>query len=207
MECVVANRSKYKMAVSGRGMKPAVSFNFHSHDFGPCFVAERGATSKAEGVILTISNNEMDADVSIDCLFEKLPYLEVRCEPAILRPGASVDVPIRFTPREIREYKETIPFEINGLYSVDVVVSGEGDSLKLELSDPQHRLINFGALRVGQEVVRRVNLVNRSRRPATFCLGQKHAAGRGMLDERCVAFTPATETVLRPRESINIGLR
>ena len=102
-----------------------LDFSFISHDFGPCFVPERGAAPMQEQAILRITNNEFNKDVSFDCLFQKLPFLEVKAEPTVLKPNESVDVPIIFTPREVKTYLEQVPFELNGLYTVNVSVAGE----------------------------------------------------------------------------------
>lgn len=43
--------------------------------------------------------------------------------------GAEADklqIPILFTPRELRSYQEAVTFDFNGLYKVDVLVKGEG---------------------------------------------------------------------------------
>ena len=34
-------------------------------------------------------------------------------------------MPIIFTPREVKDYSEDVPFELNGLYTVNVTVAGE----------------------------------------------------------------------------------
>jgi hydrocephalus-inducing protein len=52
-------------------------------------------------------------------------------------PGASLEVPILFTPREIRKYSETIKLDFDGLYQVEVQVHGQGTALNLGLKDPE----------------------------------------------------------------------
>jgi hydrocephalus-inducing protein len=47
--------------------------------------------------------------------------------------GEKLEVPVIFTPREIRKYSETISFDFNNLYKIDVVISGEGIPMLLEL--------------------------------------------------------------------------
>ena len=47
-----------------------------------------------------------------------------------------LEVPIIFTPREIKKYQETISFEFNNLYTIDILVTGEGIPMLLELVDP-----------------------------------------------------------------------
>ena len=44
-----------------------------------------------------------------------------------------MEVDIVFYPREARRYHETIPFEINGLSTMNVEIFGEGTDMKVRL--------------------------------------------------------------------------
>lgn len=44
-----------------------------------------------------------------------------------------MQVDIEFYPREVRRYHETIPFEINGLSTMNVEIFGEGTDMKVQL--------------------------------------------------------------------------
>jgi hydrocephalus-inducing protein len=190
LSVTVAGTNTYDMSVSGVGAKPMLDFSFIQYDFGPCFVPERGAAPMQEHAVLRITNNEFDKDVSFDCLFQKLPFLEVKAEPTVLKPNQAVDVPIIFTPRDVQKYSEQIPFELNGLYTVNVTVEGEGCLLKVDLLNPAQALVSFGSLRVGQESSRRVRLVNRSKRSAVISLSDIVEAGSGRLEDRQVTVFP-----------------
>lgn len=206
--CTVAGDRVYQLSVSGVGARPALSFSFVEHDFGPCFVPSTpGAPAHPETAILRVANNDLDEDISFDCLFEKKPHLEVQCAATVLRPGEAVEVPVVFAPRDVRRYTDVIPFEVNGLYTVSVAITGEGTPLKVELVNPAQMQLNFGTLRVGQESTRTVHLVNRSKRVASFRLEEVLEAGEGRLDERCVSYYPARETILRPHEQTAIDVR
>ena len=207
LSCVVAGSRHYRLSVAGQGARPALNFSFLQHDFGPCFTPARGAAPIATEMILRISNNDMDEDIAIDCLYEKTQHLAVDFKPTVLRPNDAVEVPLRFMPRDMKSYKEMIPFEVNGLSTINVLVAGEGTACKLELANPSDQLVNFGTLRVGQEVSRRVRLINRSKREAEFELLDPLEAGQGRLEERAVSFFPARGTILQPREAINLELR
>ncbi len=74
---------------------------------------------------MTILNNDT-SEVSLDCLFKTVPHLEVHASPTVLKPHEKMEVPIRFVPKGEAKYKETIPFDINGLQTINVEVSGEG---------------------------------------------------------------------------------
>ena len=47
--------------------------------------------------------------------------------------ASRLEIPIIFTPREIKAYNEKITFDFNNLYKVDVFIKGEGIPLQLEL--------------------------------------------------------------------------
>jgi hypothetical protein len=200
----------YRLSVSGRGSRPALDFSTTSIDFGPCFFpANPGVTPQAETQVLRITNNERDDDISIECLFEKKPHLEVAFDAMVLRPGQAVDVPVHFLPRVAGTVQESIVFEVNGLYPTSVNVTGEGTPARIVLSNPAQSTVSFGSLRVGQEAVRRVSLVNRSKRPASFVLEdvvKDVTTGRGALETCFVTFAPK-EATLRPRESMVVELK
>lgn len=82
----------------------------------------------------------------------------VDCPPSVLAPGASQDVSIIFAPCEARLYREEIPFKINGLYTMKVVVMGEGSNLKLELGNAAHRSLNLGAVSCGGQTSKTVQV-------------------------------------------------
>lgn len=82
--------------------------------------------------------------ISIETDFEKKPHLDLKLVPGkVLMPLSADDkdeehkleIPIMFTPRDTRAYEETVSFDFNNLYKVDVVIKGEGIPLQLELQD------------------------------------------------------------------------
>ena len=207
LSVTVAGTHTYQMSVSGVGAKPMLDFSFVQYDFGPCFVPVRGAVPMQERAMLRITNNEFDKDVSFDCLFQKLPHLDVGAEPTVLRPNQAVDVPIIFSPREVRNYEDEIAFELNGLYTVNVTIRGEGCLLKVDLQNPAQALVSFGSLRVGQESSRRVRLVNRSKRQADISLSDVVEAGTGRLEDRSVTIFPRGPLNLPARGHTDIEIQ
>eukprot|EP00753_Platysulcus_tardus_P018896 PLAT7033.13.p2 GENE.PLAT7033.13~~PLAT7033.13.p2 ORF type:complete len:1497 (-),score=833.67 PLAT7033.13:92-4582(-) len=221
--CTVAGTQKYELAVAGRGVKPALEFSFTSHSFGPCFVAAAGGdddeeskesvgaggTGEARVVTLRITNNEAGSDVAFDCLFSRKPHLEVRARPTMLRPNEAAEVDILFMPREYRSYHEVVPFEINGSWVANVVITGEGVPLSVELAEPADRQVELGMLRVGQTASRTVTLLNRSRQAVGLLLEDAVEAGRGRLAAHFVELSPAAgrEVVIGARNSVDITIR
>lgn len=68
---------------------------------------------------------------SIESQYENCAHLEVNCQPGVLIPNQAMQVDILFYPREARRYHETIPFEINGLSTMNVEIFGEGTDMKV----------------------------------------------------------------------------
>lgn len=210
LNCTVAGTRTYTIVVSGRGARPALDFSEREIDFGPCFYpTNAGTTPVPETRILRITNNEADDDVSFDCLFEKKSHLDIDCPARVLKPGETADVPVSFMPRSMGKYSDPVLFEVNGLYTVSVTVMGEGIAAAVGLANPAQQTLNFGSLRVGQEALRRVRIVNRSKRSAAFQLEDpvKDATSDGGALAGCfVSFHPASAT-LRPRESVVVEVR
>ena len=90
--------------------------------------------------------------------YENSDSMAVDCPPSVLAPGASQDVSVIFSPCEARLYREEIPFKINGLYTMKVVVMGEGSNLKLELGNAAHRSLNLGAVSCGGQTSKTVQV-------------------------------------------------
>mmetsp|Transcript_22445 Transcript_22445/g.16941 ORF Transcript_22445/g.16941 Transcript_22445/m.16941 type:complete len:140 (+) Transcript_22445:4793-5212(+) len=123
----IVSGPKYEFVLNGVAKKPGVKLSFTQKDFGPCFVMRQPMPVEA---ILEITNTDNSA-ISIETNFEKKPYLDVKLAPGqVLLPFSQSEetlrVPIIFTPREIKKYSETITFDFNNLYKINVVVSGEG---------------------------------------------------------------------------------
>ena len=88
--------------------------------------------------------------------------------PSTKEAPIKLEIPIIFTPREIKKYQETISFEFNNLYTIDVTITGEGIPMQLELVDPDQAVVDFGVVSVGGDVTRTIPLVNKSKKPVTF---------------------------------------
>ena len=98
---------KYDFLLNGNARKPGVKLSFAQYDFGPCFVMRQPMPKKA---ILEITNFDTSA-ISVEIAnFEKKAYLDVQLAPGqVLLPSTKeaplkLEVPIIFTPREIKKY-------------------------------------------------------------------------------------------------------
>lgn len=106
-------------------------------------------------------------------------------------------IPIRFVPREPREYITSIPFLINQAISMNVVVSGTGIPARLELVNPAHKSISFGATRVNTTSSKIIKIVNRSKRE--LCI-ELHLSTLS-IKQPFLDITPTRPFTLRPRET------
>lgn len=188
------------MLLSGMANKPRIVFSFLDYNFGACFLHKRGM--KEHEAVLTISNNDSQ-DHSVDLEFENKPYLEVAANPMVLQPGDFAQIPIKFLPREVTLYKDVLDFEINNLEKVSVTIEGEGCPAKLELVDQGESSINFGAVRVDQEVSKRVRIVNRSKIDLEYSLEDSAA----MLATKAISMGRSATGILKPRGVGFIDLR
>ena len=138
LQLQIISGPKYEILLNGTARKPGIKMSFTQFDFGPSFVMKQPMSRQC---LLTIVNNDNIA-ISVETDFEKKPYLDCQLAPGQVLLQSTPDkeekleVPIIFTPREIRKYNEIIKFDFNGLYSIDLVITGEGIPMQLELQDP-----------------------------------------------------------------------
>jgi len=205
--CTVAGKLDYTVRLRGKGVKPALHFSFVKHDFGPCFTTPPGAPPVEELTTLRVTNQDPSQSLSLDCTFESTRALAVTCPPRVLEPGAFVEVPFKFTPRDQEDYSFRVPFLVNGSSSVVVAVTGQGTAARLELSNPSHVLCAFGALSEGNEATRALKVVNRSRKALVFELVDPAHLGSGKLEANDVWVNPLQPTSLQPREACVVEVR
>ena len=164
--CGIVNGRKYVFSLDADGHKPSLKFSHHSHDFGACLVHQPGLPPRRH--TLTVTNMDTK-EYSIDCIFDstEFPFLHVGDSPASLAPGQSADVDVEFFPDQPKHYKALVPFSVNGLYTVNVVYTGEGVPMRLELVKPEQNSVHFGHVREGHSETREIRMVNKSRLPVT----------------------------------------
>lgn len=80
---------------------------------------------------MSVSNIDSSA-ISVETDWVKKPHLDVLLTPGqVLMPESAeavekLQIPIMFTPRDIKSYYEKFTLDFNNLYKVDVIVKGEG---------------------------------------------------------------------------------
>ena len=205
--CGIVNGRKYVFSLDADGHKPSLKFSHHSHDFGACLVHQPGLPPRRH--TLTVTNMDTK-EYSIDCIFDstEFPFLHVGDSPASLAPGQSADVDVEFFPDQPKHYKALVPFSVNGLYTVNVVYTGEGVPMRLELVKPEQNSVHFGHVREGHSETREIRMVNKSRLPVT-CVVDKQC----LEDLAALGVTPAdgwngqTPVMFPPRQANGISFK
>ncbi|XP_021264314.1 hydrocephalus-inducing protein homolog isoform X3 [Numida meleagris] len=174
---------------------PSVHFSTTRLNFGACFIYQAGMPPARQTLAIT---NKADKDVSLSCLFTNTTHLEVDFPGYILCPGGTVVVPITFYPREVASYHELIPFEINGLCQQTVEVQGRGAEMKVDVVEPQGKVVKLGALSVGQTVKKIVTIANNSVAPLTFKLSFMPTVPE-LQEDGVLCLHPSSELSLKPK--------
>ena len=199
IECHIKDGPTFSLDLLGKGIKPSLHFSFTKFNFGHCLLYHPALPSNFTELIIT--NNE-DNQISIDILPYTLPHLNISFSPVILAPGASTKAEITFMPQEAVKYRDVIEFNINGITMQPIEILGHGAELKLEITKPQKKLVNFGVIRVNERVDRQVTITNMSAAAVEFGLQLKGATPPDSLK-----FTPSRDIYLKPNgDSINIYL-
>lgn len=116
-----------------------------------------------------------------------------------------LEIPIYFTPREIRKYHETVKLDFNGLYFIDINIVGEGIPLMIDLKDPDQGFIDLGVIGVGGDITKTIPLINRSVKPVKFKVCPKDSDA---FLKSNMSITPSSkeEVVLKHKEVLPIEI-
>ncbi|XP_045894223.1 hydrocephalus-inducing protein homolog [Micropterus dolomieu] len=181
----------FTFAIKGRAIAPSLEFSFTKYNFGKCFLYSPGMVPTSQTLVI---RNKGEKDISVQCLFNNTSYLEIDFQPDILSPGAVMEVPINFCPREAGRYHEKFTFILNSCVTKLVDILGLGIEMKLEVEDPKQRKVKLGSLMLGQKVKKQVVLVNRSPLDLSFTLVLNTNTP---LDSRDLSFSPAGDLNLK----------
>ncbi|XP_073328914.1 hydrocephalus-inducing protein homolog [Pagrus major] len=187
----VKHGTTFSFAIKGRAVAPTLQFSFTKHNFGKCFLYCPGMVPASKTLVIS---NKGERDISVQSQFENSSYLEVGFQQTILSPGAVMEVPVNFYPRETCRYHEKLTFILNSCVTKQVDILGQGIEMKLEVEDPRQRKVKLGSLMLGQKVKKQVVLVNRSTLDVSFTLLLNTNT---VLDPRDLSFTPAGELSLK----------
>ena len=165
--CSISNGPRFCIPLAGTGVLPQVEFSFDKYDFGKVFVHRPGMPINQ--TVLTLTNNAME-DLPITCLYQSTEACQVQFINCVLPSKGKAEVPITLTPTAAVSYKETIAFLVNGLNTISVDVLATAIPLKVQLERSSQKVLNLGALNIGQTIKRSVNLCNLSTLPVPFKL-------------------------------------
>ncbi|CAJ1057505.1 hydrocephalus-inducing protein homolog isoform X2 [Xyrichtys novacula] len=189
----VKHGPKFVFALKGRVVTSSLQFSFTKYNFGKCFLYCPDTVPTSKTLIIS---NKSKRDISVQFQYKTTSYLEVDFRPDILSPGAMMEVPVRFYPREACHYHEKLIFILNSSIMKQVDILGQGIERKLEVKDPKHRKLKLGSLMVGQKVKKQVTLVNRSPLDLSFTLLLNTNTA---LDQKDLSFSPTRELVLKAK--------
>ncbi|XP_030060864.1 hydrocephalus-inducing protein homolog [Microcaecilia unicolor] len=193
----ISNGPTFTCLLLGSAAIPSIHFSFMKHDFRSCFIYHAGMPCNKRSLVIT---NKDDKEISIDCLFINTAYLEVEFQAEVLLPGDKMEVPITFYPREAIQYHEKLCFEINGHSQQTIEIFGKGAEMKIEVLNPRHKVVNFGALQVGQSVKRVVPIVNNSAASLTFSVAITPTM-QALHDPKVLTLCPSMEITLKPQDT------
>jgi len=205
LQVQVTNGRTYSLQLFGKGKRPKVVFSFTKHDFGPCFVVTPKNGMKPVSTTLTLVNED-EHEVYLDMPFDAEDFLSATLDRTTIAPGEFATVQLEFAPPASGAFSTTLPFLINGLWSVSVPIVGEGCDMRVELFEPNQQQISLGNQAVHQAISRSVPVVNRSRRAVDISI----AAAAEKLQAKQISLNFAgggVEATLRPRENRAIELR
>lgn len=195
---------RYEFSLTGKARKPGVKLNSNLFDFGPSFVTSQpGPITK----MLEITNQDAQA-ISIESNFEKKNYLDFQIVPGqVIMPDEKLEIPIIFTPREIKKYEESIKLDFNGLYFVDMKIMGQGIPMHLDLKDPEHHKVDMGTISVDGKSNRTIPLINRSIKPVKFSIFPATSAFEKQDLSLKLPGNKLTDIVLKPKEQLPIEIK
>jgi len=200
----VAGKYTYDIYARGIAQSPALRFSFMQYDFGPSFVTSPGGQTVIVETSLRLVNHDPTSNISVECNFQKTRALWVECPPTVLEPGAVLDVPIRFAPRDVKDYTFMIPFVINATSKANVTITGKGINARLELVNASQRRVPFGIVNVGSEVRKVIPIINRSKKALPVQIVEETEFGSSSFEGKCISIFPRSEFIVAPRESVNL---
>nr|XP_055030475.1 hydrocephalus-inducing protein homolog [Misgurnus anguillicaudatus] len=189
----IKNGPTFRCALTGSALVPELEFSFLKHNFGMHFIYCTGMIPATHTLVI---GNRSNRGISLDCLFSNTPFLEVSFNPQVLPPGGSVEVLFSFYPRKAVRYQEKVVFEMNKCAKQTVEILGQGVEMQINLEDPGHKVVNFGALQIGQQSRKLVPLVNNSHCPLTLSLVRTNP-NYALQDPRVLSVSPEGQVTLK----------
>ncbi|XP_052747107.1 hydrocephalus-inducing protein-like [Bicyclus anynana] len=163
----ISDGPEYSIYLHAEIEKPLYSFSFKEYDFGKCIVNAPDTTYKKS---LAFENDDK-VIVTLSLNFTNSPELYVVLTPDyVVDPRKRLHIPIYFRPKLVKEYEFKLQFWVNSLCEEIVTIKGEGVPLLFDLYEGCQKSFNLGAVKVGEKIVRPIEVMNHSKVPieATF---------------------------------------
>lgn len=196
INCHIVNGGVYPLNITGSCVKPMLKFAPALIDFGTQFLASPGGNGTGAHTVSLEVTNQDAKETTFELLSPESAWYDMPRGLVTLAAGESVKLTATFLPLDSITYRDMCVFEVNGLSTVEVPVTGEGSDMRIE-SEP--RTVNFGALRIGQSTTRQVKITNKSKISTTFYMVN---AGLSKLSNFGFLFPHTDEITLRPKATL-----
>nr|XP_019962004.1 PREDICTED: hydrocephalus-inducing protein homolog [Paralichthys olivaceus] len=117
----------FTSVVKGRAVAPSLDFSFTEFNFGKCLLFCSGMVPPSQTLVIS---NKGNLDIRVQSQFNNTSYLEINFKPDVLLPGAVMEVPVTFYPREASRYHERLTFILNDCVTKQVDIHGQGIQIK-----------------------------------------------------------------------------
>ncbi|KAM8946018.1 LOW QUALITY PROTEIN: hydrocephalus-inducing protein homolog [Pelodytes ibericus] len=192
MRIKIENGPEVRCSLHAVAVRPGIHFSFTQHNFGNCFMYQAGMQPVRKALVIT---NKDDREISLECLYSGTAHFEVDFQSDVLLPGGRRVVTITFYPRAAILYQETLIFQMNGHSTQSVCLQGQGAEMKVEVADPRHKVMSFGAVRIGQMMRRSISVVNHSVLPVT-CTFILSPSAPALQDPKILSLLPSSEVAI-----------
>ncbi|XP_069355214.1 hydrocephalus-inducing protein-like [Maniola hyperantus] len=163
----ISDGPEYNIHLHAEIEKPQYSFSCKEYDFGRCIVNAPDSTYKKNLAF----ENEDKVPVTLEINFSNLPELYVVFnQDCTIDASKRLKIPIFFRPKRVKEYEFKLQFWVNSLCEEIITIKGEGVPLLFDLYEGCQKSFNLGPVKVGEKVVRPIEVMNHSKVPieATF---------------------------------------
>ncbi|XP_014245825.1 hydrocephalus-inducing protein-like isoform X2 [Cimex lectularius] len=187
--------AEYEIVLNGIATKPLFDFSFKKFNFGPCLAQQ--CDLRVNKTILKFYNKSQE-QLLLEKITQDSNHLKVSLFEHLVPPRSSQDILIDFLPREAYRYVDHIDFLINGVYSVQIEILGEGISMAVGPANPSGTVVKFDDVLVGTSQTKTRQIVNFSVVPIQLLL---------ILEEnKSLKIEPTDAFVMKPKETKIISI-
>ncbi|CAF4756984.1 unnamed protein product [Pieris macdunnoughi] len=160
MTLSISDGPEYSILLHAEISKPTYHFSCMDFDFGKCIVNAPDATYKKNIAF----ENEDSSPIILDLNFSNIPELFVYYqEETHIEPGRRMKISIFFRPKQVKLYEFKLHFWVNSLCEEIVTIKGEGVPLLYDLYEGCQKSFDLGAVKVGDKIVRQIEVMNHSK--------------------------------------------